>query len=288
MLTARTFLVRGLLAGLDRRHRHLRGGLRRRRTVGGNAAIAIEEAAARRRGRTTTTNACRPRPAEPTSTRTATRHAMVSRQNQATWGLATATVALRRRPRRHRRAGRGVRLRSARPAQPAGEHRAGRRARLRRGLPGAVPEVPAEPAGGRQPGHHRAAHRLVLLHAGRLGGRRGHRGRSSARRLAAPDRRLERRAGRRRPATSSSCWSTAWLLPTVDEVPDDFPADLLWRFRTASLTVQSTLWAVIGARPGHHDRLGGRANVGRLRTGRAAGRHRGVTAGRPPPSVADP
>jgi hypothetical protein len=39
---------------------------------------------------------------------------------------------------------------------------------------------------------------------------------------------------------------TGWLLPIVDEVPADFSADLLWRFRTASLTVQATLWAAIG------------------------------------------
>jgi hypothetical protein len=37
-----------------------------------------------------------------------------------------------------------------------------------------------------------------------------------------------------------------WLLPVVDEVPADFSADLLWRFRTASLTVQATVWVVIG------------------------------------------
>jgi predicted cobalt transporter CbtA len=38
----------------------------------------------------------------------------------------------------------------------------------------------------------------------------------------------------------------AWLLPAVDEVPAGFPADLLWQFRIASLGVQATLWAVIG------------------------------------------
>lgn len=38
----------------------------------------------------------------------------------------------------------------------------------------------------------------------------------------------------------------ARLLPIIDEVPADFSADLLWRFRIASLTVQATLWAVIG------------------------------------------
>lgn len=39
---------------------------------------------------------------------------------------------------------------------------------------------------------------------------------------------------------------TAWLLPVNNEVPDTFPAALLWEFRIASLTVQATLWAVIG------------------------------------------
>jgi hypothetical protein len=37
-----------------------------------------------------------------------------------------------------------------------------------------------------------------------------------------------------------------WLLPVVDEVPPDFSADLLWRFRMASLTVQATLYLVTG------------------------------------------
>lgn len=39
---------------------------------------------------------------------------------------------------------------------------------------------------------------------------------------------------------------TAWLLPVNNEVTDTFPAALLWEFRIASLTVQATLWAVIG------------------------------------------
>ncbi|MBH1938801.1 CbtA family protein [Streptomyces sp. AV19] len=36
------------------------------------------------------------------------------------------------------------------------------------------------------------------------------------------------------------------LLPPVDEVPADFPADLLWRFRLAALAVPCTLWAAFG------------------------------------------
>lgn len=37
-----------------------------------------------------------------------------------------------------------------------------------------------------------------------------------------------------------------WLLPSVNEVPEGFPADLLWRFRVASLGAQALLWATIG------------------------------------------
>ena len=36
------------------------------------------------------------------------------------------------------------------------------------------------------------------------------------------------------------------LLPRIDEVPADFPADLLWRFRMAGLAVQAVLWGATG------------------------------------------
>jgi len=36
------------------------------------------------------------------------------------------------------------------------------------------------------------------------------------------------------------------LLPDVNEVPEDFPAVVLWRFREASLAIQVVLWAGIG------------------------------------------
>jgi predicted cobalt transporter CbtA len=36
------------------------------------------------------------------------------------------------------------------------------------------------------------------------------------------------------------------LLPTFDEVPDTFPASLLWTFRLASLGTQVTLWTALG------------------------------------------
>jgi predicted cobalt transporter CbtA len=40
----------------------------------------------------------------------------------------------------------------------------------------------------------------------------------------------------------------AWvLLPTVNEVPDGFPATLLWEFRMASLGTQLVFWAAFGA-----------------------------------------
>ena len=36
------------------------------------------------------------------------------------------------------------------------------------------------------------------------------------------------------------------LLPDINEVPADFPAVVLWRFRVASLGTQVILWGVIG------------------------------------------
>ncbi|MEV4441409.1 CbtA family protein [Streptomyces sp. NPDC049577] len=36
------------------------------------------------------------------------------------------------------------------------------------------------------------------------------------------------------------------FLPAVDEVPEDFPATVLWRFRLAALAMQCTLWAGFG------------------------------------------
>jgi predicted cobalt transporter CbtA len=36
------------------------------------------------------------------------------------------------------------------------------------------------------------------------------------------------------------------LLPSIDEVPERFPADLLWRFRLASLGAQAVLWSALG------------------------------------------
>jgi len=36
------------------------------------------------------------------------------------------------------------------------------------------------------------------------------------------------------------------ILPAVHETPAGFPADVLWRFRVASLGINATLWAAIG------------------------------------------
>ena len=36
------------------------------------------------------------------------------------------------------------------------------------------------------------------------------------------------------------------LLPDINEVPDQFPAVVLWRFRVASLGVQVILWSTLG------------------------------------------
>jgi predicted cobalt transporter CbtA len=36
------------------------------------------------------------------------------------------------------------------------------------------------------------------------------------------------------------------LMPSVDEVPADFPATVLWRFRLASLGTEAVIWTVLG------------------------------------------
>jgi predicted cobalt transporter CbtA len=38
----------------------------------------------------------------------------------------------------------------------------------------------------------------------------------------------------------------AFLLPAINEVPEAFPAVLLWRFRMASLGMQAIMWTTIG------------------------------------------
>jgi hypothetical protein len=37
-----------------------------------------------------------------------------------------------------------------------------------------------------------------------------------------------------------------WLLPDINEVPDEFPAVVLWRFRMAALGIQFVLWISLG------------------------------------------
>ncbi|RBQ18317.1 hypothetical protein DP939_20830 [Spongiactinospora rosea] len=37
-----------------------------------------------------------------------------------------------------------------------------------------------------------------------------------------------------------------WLLPTVDEVPEGFPATLLWQFRLVSIGTQLVFWTAFG------------------------------------------
>ena len=42
------------------------------------------------------------------------------------------------------------------------------------------------------------------------------------------------------------CLAAIALLPNINEVPDDFPATVLYSFRTASFVTQLALWAVLG------------------------------------------
>lgn len=58
----------------------------------------------------------------------------------------------------------------------------------------------------------------------------------------------------------------AVLLPSVDEVPEGFPATVLWQFRLASLGSQALMWAVIGLGFGAWtERAEGARSSGRLR-----------------------
>jgi len=62
----------------------------------------------------------------------------------------------------------------------------------------------------------------------------------------------------------------AWLMPAVNEA-DDFPADLLWSFRRASLLTSAALWATIGmALTGLIGRLYARESAARARRELAA------------------
>jgi len=36
------------------------------------------------------------------------------------------------------------------------------------------------------------------------------------------------------------------LMPTINELPDAFPAALLWQFRTVALALQLILWTSLG------------------------------------------
>jgi predicted cobalt transporter CbtA len=36
------------------------------------------------------------------------------------------------------------------------------------------------------------------------------------------------------------------VLPAVNEVPDEFPAVVLWKFRIAALGAQAIMWATLG------------------------------------------
>lgn len=40
--------------------------------------------------------------------------------------------------------------------------------------------------------------------------------------------------------------ATQLLLPTIDEVPDHFPASVLWQFRISSIGIEAVLWATVG------------------------------------------
>lgn len=248
MLTARTFLVRGLLAGL------IAGVV----TFGvayivGEppvaSAIAFEETQSGA-GTTDVTATHDHDAAAPAETTDTTEHShgddevLVSRANQATWGLATATVVY------------GIALGGI--VGLLGAFAMGRLGRLSARASVAlvaligfvaiylVPYLkypPNPPAVGNP---DTIGHRTTLYFAlmgvsivAAIGAI------VLARRLTAS------MGGWNAVVTAAGGYVVvvgfvAWLLPVVDEVPADFSADLLWRFRMASLTVETTLWLVTG------------------------------------------
>lgn len=52
-------------------------------------------------------------------------------------------------------------------------------------------------------------------------------------------------------------------LPAIDEVPGTFPAEVLWRFRIASLGTQALMWTVLGLGFGWLTERSGRRGIGR-------------------------
>jgi predicted cobalt transporter CbtA len=60
------------------------------------------------------------------------------------------------------------------------------------------------------------------------------------------------------------------LLPAVNEVPDQFPAVVLWQFRIASMGAQLLLWATIGLLFGALTERAGAAAIRSTRAGISA------------------
>ena len=149
---------------------------------------------------------------------------------------------------------------------------------VRRGVPGSVPEVSAESAGGRPVRHDRSAHRLVSgdgADVGRAGDRGGVAGPAAGR----SSRRVERAGCSRRGLTWSTIVVVMVLLPTVDETPEPlrdasgaiiypgFPADVSLRVQVAVAGYPAG--AVGDHRPGLRDTR--RAAAGRAaESGRAS------------------
>ena len=63
-----------------------------------------------------------------------------------------------------------------------------------------------------------------------------------------------------------------YALPSVDEVPDQFSAVVLWRFRAASLGIHAVLWTTIGLLFGALTERSMAAQVGRTIAARSLAR----------------
>ncbi len=105
-------------------------------------------------------------------------------------------------------------------------------------------EISSQSSGGRQPGHDWPPHRSLpgddrdLDRRDGLGNPHRPQSLSEARPLA--------RDFGRRVALYRHRDGRELLLPDVQEVPEGFPAVVLWRFRVANLGIQAVLWSTMG------------------------------------------
>ena len=118
--------------------------------------------------------------------------------------------------------------------------------RLPRDHPRALDQVPGDAARRRQPGHDRQTHPAVRRDDRDLRAGDG-RGRAPVAAAFAAAGLVERGSLVAAGAVFVVVIAVAELiLPAVNEIPNGFPADVLWQYRLASIGMNAVLWSAIG------------------------------------------